>query len=182
VRAFGKPVLDTVMPKPYTAHQAMFDAAVPHGNHYYWKSHALPTLTDTVIDIIAEHSSKTTSPLTTVPLFCLGGAVARVGEDDTAYSGRSFAHDINISAAWLPTDPEPDRHREWVRNYWRALEPHRAGLYVNFVNDESDAKATLDAYGAEKYRKLVDLKDKYDATNFFARNANIAPASHVLTT
>ena len=175
VRAFGTPVLDTVAPKPYAAHQMLFDAAVPHGLHYYWKSHALPPLPDPAIDAIVEHCAKVSSPLTTVPLFCLGGAVARAGEDETAYSGRSFAHDINITAAWRPDDPEPDRHREWVREFWRALEPYRAGLYVNFASDEASERATQDAYGATKHRRLVDLKNKVDPTNFFRHNANIAP-------
>jgi hypothetical protein len=176
VRAFGNPVLDTVMPKPYAAHQAMFDPAVPHGLHYYWKSHALPTLTDASIDVIVEQASKVTSPLTTVPLFCLGGAVARVDEDATAYAGRDIAHDINVAAAWRPEDPEPERHVAWVREFYGALEPHGMGTYVNFMSDEPQ-DAVRRIYGDAKYARLVKVKTAYDPDNFFRLNQNIVPAT-----
>ena len=50
------------MPKPYVAHQKMFDAAFRHGRHYYWKSHKLGPLTDEIIDVIVPHAEQITSP------------------------------------------------------------------------------------------------------------------------
>jgi FAD/FMN-containing dehydrogenase len=175
IRRFGSPVLDNVAPKPYCAHQQMFDPAVPHGNHFYWKSHKLPPLTDEIIDIVVEHASRVTSPLTTIPLFTQGGAVARVPDDATAVSHRDAQHDINIAASWLPSDPEPQRHIAWVREFFDALEPHSSGFYVNFISDDVDARVASAAYGAEKWDRLVALKNKYDPTNFFRANANIPP-------
>ena len=87
------------------AHQKLFNPAVPHGWHYYWRSHKLGPLTDDVIDIVVENAERITSPQTTVPIFTLGGAVARVPDDATAVANRQAAHDINITAAWLPTTP-----------------------------------------------------------------------------
>lgn len=174
LREFRRPALDTVAPKPYVAHQAMFDAALPHGRHYYWKSWKLPPLSDEIIDVISEHASRVTSPFSTVPIFTQGGAVLRLDDDATAYAGRSAAHDINIVAAWEPGDPEPERHIQWVRDFWAALEPFGAGVYVNFLSDEPQT-AVEAAYGAEKYARLVALKSKYDPTNFFRLNANIPP-------
>lgn len=175
IRSFGKPAFDVITTKPYIAHQGMFDAALPHGRHYYWKSHGLGPLTSASSDVIVEWCAKITSGFSAVPLFTLGGAVARVGEDDTAFSGRSKQHDINIVAAWEPSDPEGDRHREWVRGFWKALKPFSTGVYANFVSDETTRDVQESVYGPAKYRRLVDLKSKYDPTNFFRINANIAP-------
>ena len=96
-------MFDTLSLKPYVAHQKLFDPAVPHGRHYYWKSHKLGPLTDDIIDVIVEHAGRITSPLATVPIFTQGGAVARVAEDETAFPNRDAAHNINIVAAWMPT-------------------------------------------------------------------------------
>lgn len=176
LREFGTPAVDTVGPKPYVAHQKMFDPAVPHGWHYYWKSHKLGPLSDEIIDVIVEHAEQITSPLTTVPIFTQGGAVGRVRDEDTAFPNRDAAHDINIVAAWMPDDPEPQRHIEWVRAFFAALEPHSRGVYVNFTSDDSDERVRSRAYSAEQWSRLVALKAKFDPTNFFRLNANIPPA------
>lgn len=171
----GAPVFSTVAPKPYTAHQKMFDPAVQHGWHYYWKSHTLGALTDEIIDIVTERAAAITSPMTTVPVFTLGGAVARVPEDATAFPNRNALHDINIVGAWLPDDPEPERHISWVRDFFAALEPHSEGVYVNFTNDDSADRVRTGAYSPEQWQRLVAFKAKYDPTNFFRLNANIPP-------
>ena len=172
---FKKPIVNTVAAKPYLAHQEMLDAALPHGRHYYWKSWKLPPLNDELIDLLIDQASKITSPWSTVALFVQGGAVTRVPDDATAYAGRSAVHDINIVAAWAPDEPDPDRHIEWVREFWRVLEPHAQGVYVNFMSDESQSSVAA-AYGKEKYARLVALKDRYDPTNFFRLNQNIKPS------
>jgi hypothetical protein len=78
LRELPTPAFDAVMPKPSVAHPKMFDAAYPHGWHYYWKAHKLGPLTDDIIDVIVEHAARVTSPLSAVPIFCFGGAGARV--------------------------------------------------------------------------------------------------------
>jgi FAD/FMN-containing dehydrogenase len=175
IREFGTPAFDAVTPKPYVAHQKMIDPAVPHGLHYYWKAHKLPPLSDDMIDVIVGHASQIASPLTTIPIFTLGGAVARVDEDATAFAGRDAAHEMSITAAWRPDDPDPERHVDWARALFTALEPHSRGVYVNFTSDDSPDRIREGAYGAEKWRRLVALKGKYDPTNFFRFNANIPP-------
>jgi FAD/FMN-containing dehydrogenase len=177
VRELGSPIIDAVVPKPYVEHQKAFDAALPHGRHYYWKSHRLPPLSDEMIEIIVEHAGKITSPLSTVGLFCFGGAVARVPSDATAFPNRDAAHDINIVASWMPDDPEPARHKAWVRGFFDALTPYSRGVYVNFTSDDAADRVRSAAYGPEKWARLVALKRKYDPTNFFRLNANIAPDS-----
>jgi hypothetical protein len=175
LREIGTPALDAVVPKPYVAHQKMFDAALPHGRHYYWKAHKLGPLDDAVIDVIVAHAERITSPLSTIPLFCFGGAVTRVAENDTAFPHRDAAHDINIAASWLPENAgEADRHIEWVREYFAALTPYSRGVYVNFTSDDAGERVRV-AYNDEQWSRLRALKSKYDPTNFFRMNANIVP-------
>jgi hypothetical protein len=178
LRELGTPAVDAVVAKPYLAHQSMFDAALPHGRHYYWKSWKLPPLTDATIGVIAEQASGLTSPHSMVSIFALGGAVARVDDEATAFTGRSPAHDINFVASWLPDDPEPERHKAWARGSWEAMRPFGHGVYVNFLADEPQAHVKV-AYGERKYACLAALKRTYDPTNFFRLNQNIAPAGSI---
>jgi FAD/FMN-containing dehydrogenase len=176
LRALPQPAMDTLVPKPYVTHQKMFDPTVPHGWHYYWRSHKLGPLTDEVIDIVIDHAERITSPRTTVPIFTLGGAVTREPSDATAYSNRDAAFDINIAGAWLPDDPEPDRHIAWVREFFDALEPYSEGVYVNFTTDDTAERVRSAAYSAAHWSRLVQIKSKYDPGNVFRFNANIPPA------
>jgi FAD/FMN-containing dehydrogenase len=172
--ALPEPAVNAVMPKPYTAHQKMFDVALPHGRHYYWKSHKLGPLTDEMIAVVIEQASRITSPLSSVPIFTQGGAVARVPEDASAFAHRDAAHDINIVGSWMPDDAEPDRHIAWVRETFDALEPFSKGVYVNFTSDDASTRVRS-AYSDAQWKRLVALKAKYDPTNVFRLNANIPP-------
>lgn len=176
LRALPRPVMDTLVLRPYVTHQKMFDPTVPHGWHYYWRSHKLGPLADEVIDIVVDHAERITSPRTTVPIFTLGGAINRVPSEATAYSNRAAAYDINIAGAWLREDPEPDRHIAWVREFFDALEPHSEGVYVNFTTDDSSERMRSGAYGEAHWGRLVQIKSKYDPGNVFRFNANIPPA------
>jgi FAD/FMN-containing dehydrogenase len=176
VEKLGTPAVNTLTPKPYIAHQQAFDAAVPHGRAYYWKSHKLGPLEDAAIDVICEHSAQITSPMSSIPVFTQGGAVTRVSEDETAYPHRDAVHDINIVGSSTADDPEFDRHVAWVRDFYGALEPYSKGVYANFVNDEPIDRVRGRAYTDAQWTRLVDLKAKYDPTNFCRLNANIPPA------
>jgi FAD/FMN-containing dehydrogenase len=96
-----------------------------------------------------------------------------VGEDETAFGGRNavFTYNIGCSTA---TSEGFDEEREWVRNFWSALEPWHQTVYVNFLGDEGQERVR-DAYGADKYDRLKALKQKYDPDNFFRINQNIPP-------
>ena len=174
IREVATPAVSAIVPKLYAAHQRMFDAAVPHGRHYYWKAHKLGPLTDQIIDVVAEHCAQITSPLSTVPIFSFGGAVARVPSDATAFANRDAAHDISIVASWLPEDiSEANRHIDWVRRFFNALQPHSRGVYVNFMSDDAGDRIRV-AYSDQQWIRLTALKAKYDRTNFFRMNANIS--------
>ena len=130
-------------------------------------------LNDEVIDIVADHAMRMQSPLTAFPIFHLGGAIAHVGEDETAFNGRSAGHTININAT-TATAAGFDEEREWSRSLWSALTPHHAGVYVNFLMDEGEDRIRQ-AYGAGKYERLKALKRTYDPDNVLRMNQNIPP-------
>ncbi len=175
LKEFGSPVLDLCVPKPYLAHQAMFDPSFQHGWWYYMRACDVAELTDEVIDITVEHSLRINSPLTAFPIWQLGGAVARVDEDETAFGGRGAGHTFNITAC-TRTAEGFDEEREWVRNFWSALEPYHTSVYVNFLMEEGEERIRQ-AYGAKKYDRLMALKGRYDPDNLFRLNQNIRPAA-----
>jgi FAD/FMN-containing dehydrogenase len=175
LRAFGRPLVDAIAPRPYVELQQLFNPTVPHGWHYYWRSWEVPPLGDAAIDTLVEQTARITSPRSYVIVFGLGGAVARVPEQDTAYAQRDAAHNVNINAVWLPGDPDSDRHVRWARECFDALGPVAAGrAYVNFLADEGQERVKA-AYGAAKYARLVDVKRRYDPENVFRLNQNIDP-------
>lgn len=173
LKAFGSPALDLCEPKPYVAHQAMFDPSFPHGLHYYFRSCDVAELTDEVIDITADHALQMRSPLTSFPIWQLGGAVAKVREDETAFNGRGAGYTFNINGT-TATAEGFEEERDWARRLWSALEPHHTGVYVNFLMEEGEERVRQ-AYGAEKHDRLKALKRRYDPDNFFRLNQNISP-------
>ena len=174
MKQFGTPVLDLCVPKPFITHQSMFDPSFPRGWWYYFRSCDIATLSDGVIDIVADNASRMTSPLTAFPIFQLGGAISRVDESATAFNGRGAGHTININAT-TATAEGFDEEREWSRNFWSALKPYHTSVYVNFLMEEGEERIRQ-AYGAAKYNRLAKLKAKYDPGNLFRLNQNIKPA------
>jgi len=177
LREFGTPLVDLVGPTRYVDHQSSIDDTLPHGWHYYWKGTDLTGLSDEVIDIVAEHAYHATSPRSYAAMFHLGGAVARAPRDSTAYPGRDADHNIIIDAVWLPEQDDRVGAAEaaWAREFLDALQPHRAGVYVNFLDSDDDPSRVREAYGDDTYRRLAGVKAKYDAENVFHNNKNIRP-------
>jgi FAD/FMN-containing dehydrogenase len=174
LKEFGNPIADLLEPKPYLALQSMFDPFVPHGWHRYWKSVELPLLTDEAIETLVEQASAQTSPKSYCIVFQLGGALGRVGRDETAFTQRDAAYDVNVNAVWTPEDPGGERHIRWARDFFAAMQPHaRDRVYVNFLGNEGPDRVRQ-AYGAA-YDRLVELKATYDPDNFFRLNQNIRP-------
>ncbi len=174
LRAIGSPIADAVRLVPYLSVQSMLDGGAPHGMHYYWKSHRLPHLPNEVIDTIVGSIESITSPLSQIGGWAVGGAASRVDPQATAVGAREVGFEFNVTAAWLPGDPSPERHVSWVREVWNAMRPFSAGVYANFLSDEGAAGVET-AYG-NRLQRLIALKDRYDPTNFFRMNANIPPS------
>jgi FAD/FMN-containing dehydrogenase len=173
LKRFGAPLLDLCEPKPFLAHQAMFDPSFPHGWWYYMRACDVAELSDDVIDITVDHSLRIRSPQTAFPIWQLGGAVARVDGDATAFNGRSAGHAFNITAMTETADGFAEE-QQWARTFWSAFEPHHTSVYVNFLMEEGEERIRQ-AYGPEKYDRLKALKRKYDPDNVFRLNQNIPP-------
>lgn len=174
LRQFASPVADLCLPKPYLVHQAMFDPSFPPGRWYYFKSCDVAELSDEIIDITVDHCSRISSPLTSFPIWQMGGAVARVGDEETAFNGRRAGFTYNIGGCTQSIEGFAEE-RDWVRHFWSDLEPWHQGVYVNFLGDEG-AERVRQSYGGPKYARLQGLKRKYDPDNFFRMNQNVPPS------
>jgi FAD/FMN-containing dehydrogenase len=173
VRAFGPPAIDLLGPMPYTVVQQLLDGGMPPGNHVYLRSDHLVGLGDDVIEAWVAQAAAVTSPFSVAVIFPLGGAVARVGEHDTAFGHRDTAFDTVVFSVW--TDPaESDRHMQWGRDFGAVLRPFSRGVYVNEMGVEGEERVRA-AYNPASYDRLVALKSKYDPTNFLRMNQNVKP-------
>ncbi len=176
VRAFGTPSFELVMPMPYTMAQSMQDDDAPWGSRNYWKSAYVSTLSDDLIDAIASRAPGAPSPRTQVSIGRLGGAVAKVPEDATAFPLRDAGFIVQMDAIWDDAAAD-DENIAWNRALSDAVAPFALDrVYVNFIGDEG-AERTAAAYGEKRYQRLVALKDEYDPTNVFRLNQNITPST-----
>jgi FAD/FMN-containing dehydrogenase len=177
LREFGTPLADVISPMSYAQVQGMLDEGFPPGLQNYWKSNFLKGLDDTAIEMIVDHVRNAPSPTSAVAIEQLGGAVNRVGTDDTAFNHRNARYNLLIVGMW-PDPAAKDENVKWVRDLWDAMEPYSSGgVYVNYLGQEADegTERIIAAYGPEKYERLVALKNKYDPTNLFRLNQNIKP-------
>jgi hypothetical protein len=174
LRAFGPPAIDMCGPIPYVEVQKIPDMGTPWGLQRYTKSFQLSGLDDDVAEPVARYGSAFTSPLSSLVIPAMGGAVSRVDVNDTAFNHRHTPYHITIFSQW--TDPtESERHIAWTREFADALQPFSDGVYVNELgNEEGERLAT--AYTPETFRRLVELKNRYDPTNLFRVNQNIKPS------
>ena len=172
-----RPDLYAVKPRPFVEFQAMLDPTVPPGWHYYWKSHYLAPLSDAAIDVIVERAWRFRSPRSYTLLPHMGGAVARVPEDATAFAGRDSAHAININGVWTAEDADRADDTAWVRDFFDAVMPYATGrAYINFMGNEGQERVRA-AYGEAKYARLAMVKTRWDPNNVFRMNQNIVPSA-----
>jgi FAD/FMN-containing dehydrogenase len=174
IRAFKKPALDFVGPIPQPALQSMFDPIYPPGLQWYWRADFVNELSD---DAIAQHVRfAQTMPTmhSTMHMYPINGAAARVGKTETAWNYR----DANWAQVMVGVDPDPankEKISKWAKDYFDALHPFSAGgAYVNFMMEEGEERVKA-TYGGN-YQRLAEIKAKYDPTNLFRVNQNIKPS------
>lgn len=177
LRELGDPIGDVSGALPFTDAQRALDEDYPDGRHYYWKSVNVPELSDAVIDRLVEHAAVAPSPLSTVDVWYHGGAMARVGERETAFGNRSAPYLLGIEGNW-DGDGGLDENVAWVR---RAFDDMRelsdGGVYLNFPGFLEEGEDLVREGHGQNYTRLVEVKRRYDPTNLFRLNANIEPGA-----
>jgi FAD/FMN-containing dehydrogenase len=174
IKQFGTPALDAVGPVPYAQLNAMLDAAYPRGALSYWKSNFLASLSDDAIRTMIDCFAACPTPMGQVLLEHLHGAVTRIGATDTAFPHRADGYNMLVLSEWM--DPkQTEACTAWARESYAALQPFMGtGRYVNYFDDDELGDAVAAAYGPN-YRRLQEIKAKYDPNNFFHMNQNIRP-------
>jgi len=173
----GPAAFEFLGPMPLPVLNSLFDALYAPGQQQYWRGDFVNELSDEAIALHLEYGSKIPTPLSTMHLYPIDGAVHQVANDETAFSHR----EANWSAVFFGVDPDPanaERVTEWTKEYWAALHPYSAGgAYVNFMMDEGQER--IKATYRDNFERLAAIKNEYDPTNLFRGNQNIKPTATV---
>jgi FAD/FMN-containing dehydrogenase len=173
-RSLAPPVVDMLRPMAYP------EIYPPEDPNYRPKAASRTLFVDSIarpaIDAIIAQLHASTASMRAVQIRVLGGAVARVPVDATAYAHRQRRILVNV-AAFYDQAEEANVRQAWVDDIWRRL---RAGgpsaAYVNFLADEGVARVH-DAYPSPTWKRLASIKARYDPTNLFRLNQNVPPAA-----
>jgi FAD/FMN-containing dehydrogenase len=174
IKSFGSPVMDALGPIPYAAINSMLDDGFPKGALNYWKSSFLEGLSDGAIETMISAFARCPSPMTSMLLEDFHGAVTRVPVEATAYAQRTPSLNLGVMSEWL--DPsQTAANIAWTRETYDALKPFQAPRrYLNYLGDDEPDGSVAAAYGPN-YRRLRELKRKFDPANLFHMNQNILP-------
>jgi FAD/FMN-containing dehydrogenase len=168
-RQIATPLADLLGPKKYAE---IFEGPEgPHpvagASHTMFLKHVDQSVGQTIMDFL----NRSNAPIRVAQLRVLGGAVSRVPADATAYAHRHCKIMVNLANLYENLE-EADQHSAWVRDFAKAMDQGEPGAYVNFVTDEGVAAA----YPAATWKRLAEIKGKYDPGNLFHMNHNIPPA------
>jgi FAD/FMN-containing dehydrogenase len=179
LRELGTVLFDMSGPTPFVGVQSGFDPLFPRGElRAYWKTQYLNELSDEAIDVIAQRAKTRPAPLTLVNTFLMGGAIADVGEEDTAFAERKSRYMVSIDGHWTDAADDADRVA-WVRSTSAELSEFGTGAeYLNFTGLAGEApSAGVDSAFGRNLSRLAEIKRIYDPDNVFGLNNNIPPAS-----
>jgi hypothetical protein len=173
LRALATPLADMVRPMPYP------EIYPPEDDSYHPLAAARTLFVDRVdgdvAETILEHITASNAMMAVAQLRVLGGAMARVSDDATAFAHRKSRIMVNV-AALSGAPEEKDANEAWVDRFARALRQDDHGAYVNFVGNEGEARVH-DAYPDATRNRLAEIKRRYDPGNLFRLNQNIPPAA-----
>jgi FAD/FMN-containing dehydrogenase len=172
LRALATPIADTVGPMPYPAIYEL-TAGDFRPPQEVARSVFLDTVDRHVAEAIVEHLEASAAPIAVAQLRVLGGAMARVPVEATAFAHRTRRIMAAVGAVFDRAEDAP-AHEAWVTGFAAALRQGAPGVYVGFVGDEGPARVR-EAYPGPTWDRLVAVKDRYDPTNLFRLNQNIPP-------
>jgi FAD/FMN-containing dehydrogenase len=165
---------DTFGRQPYPEIQQWFDEGSPHGRRYHCRSEWLGPLDEAASEVLAGAGWASTSPFNQVLVRHLGGAIADVAPDATAFRFRAATHMLTVASGW--DEGAGDEHVAWTRETWSSLRRWSCGgSYVNHLAADEGADRVREAYGESTWRRLVDLKRRVDPDNVFHLNQNVDP-------
>ena len=167
------PAFEATGPMPYLQFQRLSPDGPP-GMHHYYTAEWLSVLDDAAIDALISAAACAPSPHSVIVVKRMGGAVARVPADGTAFWYRQAAHNLDVHAVWAPGG-DAAANRAWARAARQSVRHASAGGgYVNFLGDDQGTSRVRAAYGGN-YDRLAEVKAAYDPGNFFRINHNIPP-------
>ncbi len=172
-RALATPIVDMVKPSRYPEMYPPDDPdyhPIATGRTFF-----IDSVDRRVADTIVDHLNSTDAEMRVAQLRVLGGAMARVPVDATAFAHRRSKIMVNVAALYAGPDQAPV-YEPWVHRFVGALKQSDTGAYVNFLVDEGEARIR-DAYPGKTWDRLRWIKRRYDPTNFFRLNQNIPPAT-----
>lgn len=173
-RALATPLADMLKPMPYPEIYPLEE-----GGEYHPVAAALTMFVDqidhSVAETIVNRLQSSRASMSVAQLRMLGGAMARVPVDATAFAHRNSKIMVNIAALYEKPH-EKGTHEAWVADFASALLQSDKGAYVNFLGDEGEERIRL-AYPGSTWDRLAAVKARYDPTNLFRLNQNISPAS-----
>jgi FAD/FMN-containing dehydrogenase len=172
-RALAEPVADMLRPMPYP------EVYPPEQEDYHPIAITRTMFVDHIgraeAETILEHLESSTAMMGAAQLRTLGGAMARVPVDATAFAHRQSPIMVNVAALFERPD-ESEVHGPWVEAFAGALHQGDDGAYVNFLGDEGKERIRA-AYPGATWDRLRQIKGRYDPTNLFRLNQNIPPAA-----
>jgi hypothetical protein len=164
LRQLAEPMLDMSGTMPFSAIQQLFDEDYPSGRRYYWRSCYLRELHDEVVDVYLDAGKARPSPLSSLDLWVLGGAIGDVGMTESPIAHRAAPFLIGIESNW--EDPAQDAANiGWARQSQQAFRPYSDGSYLNF--DDPGESGRLAAIYGPNLPRLVEVKQRYDPDNLF---------------
>jgi FAD/FMN-containing dehydrogenase len=171
-RALAEPIADMVRPMSYP------EMYPPEEEEYRPVAVGHTMFMDNVnrgaAETILERIQASTAVMAVTQLRVLGGAVARVPADATAYAHRDSRIMVNVAALYQQPDERP-AHAAWVHGLAGELLQDDDGAYVSFLADEGEARVRA-AYPGPTWDRLRQVKRRYDPDNLFRLNQNIPPA------
>jgi hypothetical protein len=175
IKTFGSPLVVGLHEMPFTALQSAFDPLYPAGLQWYWRADFFNEISDAAIAVHEKYGATLPTGHSTMHLYPIDGAAARVPEDATAFAYR----DGGWAGIIVGVDPDPANAQlisEWTRAYYDELHPTSAGgAYVNFLMEEGQER--VKASYKHNYERLAQIKRRYDPENVFHNNQNIKPAN-----
>jgi FAD/FMN-containing dehydrogenase len=172
-RRLAKPLVEAVMPMPYPGIYQLLAEAEKRGRGVH-RSRFLDTIDDDAVDALLAAMAAPSSPMAMVQIRVLGGAMARVPADATAFAHRGADVMLLVITPYEDPATEP-AHVAWTVGLWEQLAAHDTGVYSNFLEREGDARVRA-AYPSGAYERLAEIKRRYDPANLFRLNQNIRPS------